>query len=183
MKHYTGSGDSGQTALLAGGRVPKQNLRVEAYGSVDELNSILGWAVSCLGPTDESRVALMRVQGELFELGSDLATPMESTPLKPIRRMAPGHVTRLEKDADSFGSHLSDLHSFVLPGGCEAASRLHVARAVARKVERRIASLASEENVNPDVLRYMNRLSSLLFVLARWQNKQAGNKESEWHPQ
>jgi cob(I)alamin adenosyltransferase len=181
MRYYTGTGDKGDTALFAGGRVPKQNLRVEAYGEVDELNSLLGWALAAV-EEPRSRKVLERVQGELFELGADLATPLDAPAPKPVPRVSAAHVARLEQDADSFGKETSELKSFVLPGGSEAAARLHVCRAAARRAERRLASLAAEEKTNPEALRYVNRLSSLLFVLARWHNAKAGAAEKEWHP-
>lgn len=179
MRHYTRTGDAGATSLASGERVPKHCVRLEACGSVDELNSCMGWARAAV--KDRRALAiLLRIQLELFELGADLATPLGAK--ARARRAKPALVSSLERDVDSFGKELKDLRHFVVPGGCEAAARLHLCRAVARRAERRVSALADSEGANPEALRYLNRLSSLLFVLARWLNARAKVKEEPWRP-
>ena len=170
---YTRGGDEGETHLGDRSRVPKTDPLVEAYGAVDELNSVLGWArVAAAAP------ALERVQNELFDLGADLSVPYAEGDGK--LRIAQELVARLEADCDAANEPLAPLKSFVLPGGSETAARLHVARAVCRRVERDVLRASAERPVNPVALRYLNRLSDLLFVLARAAN--AGGTEPLWRP-
>jgi cob(I)alamin adenosyltransferase len=175
---YTRAGDAGETSLGDGSRVPKTDPRIEAYGTVDELNSFLGLALAG-GLSEEFRPWLEQVQNDLFDLGADLSVPLADDRRERLRVTKP-QVERLEELCDLVNARLEPLRSFVLPGGTEAASRLHVARAVCRRAERRAAALAQAEDVNPAALAYLNRLSDLLFVLARAAN--AGSQEPLWRP-
>jgi cob(I)alamin adenosyltransferase len=175
---YTRAGDAGETSLGEGSRVPKTDLRIEAYGAVDELNSYIGLALSG-GLRDEFRQWLEQIQNDLFDLGADLSVPLEDERRERLR-VTRGQVERLEELCDLVNERLEPLRSFVLPGGTEAASRLHVARAICRRAERRTVALAHAESVNPEALAYLNRLSDLLFILARAAN--AGSQEPLWRP-
>ena len=175
---YTRAGDAGETSLGDGARVPKTDLRIEAYGTVDELNSLVGLALAGDLP-DEFRPWLERVQNDLFDLGADLSVPLEDDRRERLRVTA-RQVEQLEKLCDLVNERLEPLKSFVLPGGTEAAARLHVARAVCRRAERLAVALAAEHDVNPAALAYLNRLSDLLFILARAAN--AGSPEPLWRP-
>ena len=169
---YTRGGDRGQTSLGDGSRVSKLDPLVRAYGEVDELNSLLGWARVVY---DDLRLA--RLQNELFDLGADLSVPWADGDGK--LRIAQPAIDRLEADCDEVNARLEELRSFVLPGGGEAASRLHIARAVCRRAEREVLAAAAERPVNPLVSVYLNRLSDLLFILAR---AAAGDDEILWKP-
>jgi cob(I)alamin adenosyltransferase len=179
-KLYTRTGDQGETALFGGGRVPKDHPRVEAYGSVDELNSALGVAVSFIR---QRRVtaALQSVQNELLNLGSELAG--ESGPRAEKARMfvdPEGKIADLERLIDEYDAKLPPLRTFILPSGSQAGALLHLARSVCRRAERAVVSLSSREDVNPHLVVYLNRLSDLLFVLARYVNKAAREPEKPW---
>lgn len=178
---YTKTGDAGDTGLGDGSRVPKDHIRVAAYGEVDELNSVLGAILSDL-PTYPERALLIRIQNDLFDLGADLCVPPPNTetPDQGLRVTA-GQVEYLEKAIDRSNESLKPLQSFVLPGGSPAAGRLHVARAVCRRAERAVVTLRRSETVNDQVLIYLNRLSDLLFVLARVANDH-GNTDVLWVP-
>lgn len=178
-KIYTRTGDAGSTRLASGASVSKASLRVAAYGDVDETNSVLGVArlhTDGLAPLDP---ILARVQNDLFDLGADLASPPPRSLAGAAAnqlRIIPSQVDRLEREIDALNAELSDLTSFVLPGGTAAAAHLHLARTVCRRAERSAVALAAEEPVNADALRYLNRLSDLLFVAARHANgKGAGD--------
>ena len=173
---YTGGGDRGETSLGDGTRVPKLDCRIAAFGAVDELNSQLG-VVLAADVTDELRTVLARVQNELFDLGADLSVPFGVT---DRLRITHEQITALERDCDRFNADLPELKSFVLPGGSEAAARLHVARAVCRRAEREALEAAEELEINQLALVYLNRLSDLLFILARAAN--AGGQEPLWRP-
>ena len=184
MKIYTRTGDLGDTGLFGVSRIRKDALRVEAYGSLDELNAALGVSQAALEP-DASAVAdlLVGIQSELFDIGAELATPVErtGTPLaRRLRTVRPAQTEALEQAIDAFEVNLPPLKVFILPGGSPAASALHLARTVARRAERRVVSLSAQEPVNPEILRYLNRLSDLLFVLARTANQISGVQEREW---
>jgi cob(I)alamin adenosyltransferase len=168
---YTRGGDEGETSLGDGTRVPKNHPRVEAVGEVDELNSLIGWA----GALEGSPGLLQRIQNELFDVGADLATP--ESPERERLRLSHEQVERLEGDCDTANAQLEPLKSFVLPGGTELASRLYLARAVCRRAER---SVLRVDEVSPLVAVYLNRLSDLLFILARAAN--AGIEETLWKP-
>ena len=175
---YTRAGDAGETSLGDGSRVPKTDLRIEAYGTVDELNSFVGVALAGDLP-EEFGPWLERVQNDLFDLGADLSVPLEDERRERLRVTAE-QVVRLEELCDLVNERLEPLKSFVLPGGTEASARLHVARAVCRRAERLAVALAAEHAVNPAALAYLNRLSDLLFILARAAN--AGSPEPLWRP-
>ena len=179
-KVYTRTGDGGETSLASGERVSKGSLRVNAYGDVDELNSVLGFACCKLTDGDILRI-LNRTQNLLFVLGADLATPQPEPADRrkdSIRRITAEEVGSLEQAIDRFNEALPPLQEFILPGGCEAGGLLHVARSVARRAERTGVRLARLEKVNPQALIYLNRLSDLLFVLARVVNRQNNSPES-----
>ncbi len=178
MKIYTKTGDRGETALFGGMRVPKQDLRVDAYGTIDELNAFLGLA-RALGASPTTDALLNKVQNQLFHLGADLATPPASK-AKWITRISKEDVVWLEDSIDQLEGELEPLKNFILPGGSGAAAQLQVARAVCRRAERLVAGLAAREDIGAQVLAYVNRLSDWLFTLARYENKQAGESESKW---
>jgi cob(I)alamin adenosyltransferase len=176
---YTRGGDAGETSLGDGTRVSKADPRIETYGTVDELNSAIG-VVLASAPGDELRSWLERIQNELFDVGADLSVPLDDS--KERLRVDAGQVLALEKLCDLVNERLEPLTSFVLPGGTELAARLHVARTVCRRAERLAVTLAAEEDVNPEALRYLNRLSDLLFILARAANAAEGRPEPLWKP-
>jgi cob(I)alamin adenosyltransferase len=177
-KIYTRGGDTGETSLGDGSRVSKLDRRIAAYGTVDELNAALGVVVAgeC---AREIRDVLVRVQNELFDLGADLSVPLE---LEGRLRTTQAQVDGLEADCDRFNAGLPELKSFVLPGGTEAAARLHIARTVCRRAERETLEAATEHDLDPLALVYLNRLSDLLFILARAANAAAGTDEPLWKP-
>jgi cob(I)alamin adenosyltransferase len=177
---YTRAGDAGETSLGDGSRVSKADLRIEAYGTVDELNSFLGLALAGDLPA-EFRQWLEQAQNDLFDLGADLAVPLEDEKRERLR-VTQAQVERLEELCDLVNARLEPLKSFVLPGGSEAAARLHVARAVCRRAERLAVALAEGQSVSPTALAYLNRLSDLLFILARAANADAGSSEPLWRP-
>lgn len=178
MKIYTKTGDDGYTSLFAGGRVSKAHLRVEAYGTVDELNSVIGVARTC-GPHAEVDQALTGVQSTLFHLGADLATPLDAQPAWVVRTTE-SHVTALERDIDAMTERLPALTQFILPGGTAAAAQIHVARTVCRRAERLTVALSDVEPVNAAAVIYLNRLSDWLFTLARLENMLAGVPDVVW---
>jgi len=171
-KIYTRTGDRGTTGLGDGSRVDKNSLRVEAFGTVDELNSAVGLVLATELPA-EVRTRLTRTQHELFDLGGELCMPGYTL-------VPDSYVDGLEKQLDTFNADLPPLKDFILPGGSEAASRCHLARTVARRAERRVVSLAQSEDVNPASIRYLNRLSDLLFVIARILARHDGGSEALW---
>ena len=173
-KIYTRTGDDGTTGLVDGSRCPKHAARMEAIGAVDEANSALGLAVVALAG-DEHAADLTRAQNDLFDLGADLATPGgDFAPSEMVLRIVPAQTDWLEGRIDAANAALPPLTSFILPGGSEAAARLHVARAAVRRAERAMTALAAQEPVNPAALAYVNRLSDYLFVLCRAVNAAAG---------
>jgi cob(I)alamin adenosyltransferase len=175
---YTRTGDAGETSLGDGSRVSKLDPRIAAFGTVDELNSLIGAALAAIGEA-ELRDVLVRVQNELFDLGADLSVPLE---VEGRLRVEQSGVDGLESDCDRFNADLPALKSFVLPGGSEAAARLHVARTVCRRAEREVLLASGPLDLNPLVLVYLNRLSDLLFILARAANAAAGVPEPLWRP-
>ena len=177
-KIYTRGGDTGETSLGDGARVSKLDARIAAYGTVDELNSALGLTLAADCP-EEIRVVLGRVQNELFDLGADLSVPMER---EARLRVTQEQVDALERDCDRFNAELPELKSFVLPGGDEVAARLHVARTICRRAEREALVASGLYTVNPLALVYLNRVSDLLFILARTANAAAGHEEPLWKP-
>lgn len=178
MKIYTKTGDGGDTGLFGGGRVGKEDPRVEAYGQVDELNAALGLArAEGLGAMDPLAQAL---QDQLFTLGSVLATPAGSKAAKHIPVMQPEWVTAMEQAIDGFDAELKPLTTFILPGGTKAAAALHLARTVCRRTERRVIPLVRADKCGTDVVVYLNRLSDLLFTMARVANHRAGVADTPW---
>jgi len=208
MKIYTKTGDRGETGLVGGRRVPKDDLRIAAYGDIDELNAILGQCRAINGGrvldggvgAGKGRAAdrdwsaklekmLRRLQHELFDLGADLATPLDSK--VPVPRVQKKQVTNLEKWIDAIAEEVAPLKCFILPGGCELAAQLHVARTVCRRAERAIVALGrrreaeragagGHEEIGENVVKYVNRLSDLLFMMARLANKIEGVGEEKW---
>ena len=177
MRIYTRSGDRGQTSLHSGERVDKDRVRVEAYGTLDELNSILGVALSFCQNRKVKEV-LTSLQNELFHAGSDLAT---SGDVRKVERIGEQHWRQQEKIIDQLQEELPPLKNFILPGGSSGAASLHLARSVSRRAERLLVRLMKEgEAVNSELLAYLNRLSDLLFVLARYENVTQGNQEVIW---
>jgi cob(I)alamin adenosyltransferase len=180
---YTRGGDKGETSLGDGTRVPKQTLRVEAYGTVEEANAALGLARLHLGSgTDDDADAMLgRIQNELFDLGADLCTPETGRRAAGALRIAAAQVERLEREIDTMNAALRPLDSFILPGGSPAAAHLHLARTVTRRAERLVCALAAAEPVNPEAVKYLNRLSDHLFVLGRRVNDD-GARDVLWRP-
>lgn len=183
-KIYTRTGDTGSTGLVDGSRLPKHAARMEAIGAVDEANSALGVAAVALVDGDHAD-AIHSIQNDLFDLGADLATPAgpgeDFAPSEMVLRIVSAQVEWLEQAIDTLNADLEPLTSFVLPGGSEAAARIHVARAAARRAERSVTALAAAEPVNPQALAYANRLSDYLFVLARVANAN-GTRDVKWIP-
>lgn len=180
---YTRTGDDGTTGLVDGSRAPKHSARIAAIGLVDEANSAIGLAV-CAIEDEAHRALLTRAQNDLFDLGADLATPAEDgdfTPSEMVLRIHGAQPLWVEEQIDAFNAGLEPLTSFVLPGGSEAAARVHVARVATRSAERAMVELAAETPVNPEALAYINRLSDLLFVLARVLND-GGKADVTWVP-
>jgi cob(I)alamin adenosyltransferase len=179
-KIYTRTGDEGKTSLGDGARLPKFHLRVTAYGSIDEANSVLG--VVNLHVTHPDVLQILRhIQNDLFDVGADLCRPERAEEKKPSLRITDEQVGWLENQIDRFNADLEPLDSFVLPGGSPASAYLHLARTVTRRAERDVVRLSTDEPVNPAVLRYVNRLSDLLFVLARFLNDK-GKEDVRWQP-
>ncbi len=175
---YTRTGDKGETGLVGGARVQKDSIRVEAYGNVDELNSVLGMARG-FSRDEELDTVLEELQKDLFVAGADLASAGEG--LRELPRISKDRITELEKTIDRFEGELSPLKAFILPGGGISGSILHYARTVARRAERRIVTLSRTEKINEQMIPYINRLSDLLFVMARVANHRDGKSEVEWH--
>jgi cob(I)alamin adenosyltransferase len=185
-KIYTRTGDDGTTGLVDGSRRAKHDARMTAIGVVDEANSVIGLAAVALAGTAHAET-LFRIQNDMFDLGADLATPLgeiggdDFAPSEMVLRIVPAQVEWLEQAIDALNARLEPLTSFVLPGGSETAARVHVARATTRAAERAMAALAAQEPVNPAALAYVNRLSDLLFVLARVANDD-GKADVRWVP-
>lgn len=178
---YTRTGDDGTTGLVDGSRLVKHAPRMDAIGAVDEANSAIGLAICALGAS-EAAVSLTRIQNDLFDLGADLATPGDDfTPSEMVLRIVPAQAERLEREIDTLNEALAPLTSFILPGGSEAAARIHVARAAVRRAERAMSTLGETEPVNPAAFAYINRLSDYLFVLARAVNAK-GDGDVLWVP-
>jgi cob(I)alamin adenosyltransferase len=176
-KIYTRGGDTGETSLGDGARVPKTDPRIAAYGTIDELNSFLGLALASTDLPDEFRPWLEQVQNDLFDVGADLSVPLADE--RERLRVGQEQVERLEELCDLVNERLEPLKSFVLPGGEESVARLHVARSVCRRAEREAVALSAAGDASPEALAYLNRLSDLLFILAR---AAAGGEEPLWKP-
>jgi cob(I)alamin adenosyltransferase len=179
MKIYTKSGDAGETGLYGGARVPKDDLRLRTYGTLDELNSVLGVVLAEEGDwVPEMAPRLLRIQGELFQLGAELATQrgkQVGIPLIDAER-----VNQMEQEIDTMEAELPPLKNFILPGGLKPAAFLHLARTVSRRAERELISLHRAEPLRPVILQYMNRLSDYFFVTARYTNHRFGCKDTPW---
>jgi len=182
MKIYTRTGDAGETSLFGGGRVPKSHARVSAYGEVDELNAVIGVALAALDAEGETGARLAGVQRDLFALGAHLATPparegrrRPQLPELPLHR-----IDAFEQWMDRADEELEPLRAFILPGGGAAAAALHHARTVCRRAERAVVDLAAVEEVDASITRYLNRLSDLLFTMARLENARAGHEDVTW---
>jgi cob(I)alamin adenosyltransferase len=180
VKIYTRTGDKGETALFGGQRVPKDHPRVAAYGSIDELNATLGLAIVAVSQRTIAKL-LQGVQNDLFDIGAELSSP------KPVKRDAKDvfflpqeKIAVLEEAIDRYDARLPALHTFILPSGSQQGALLHLARTVCRRAEREVVTLARSERVNPNIIVYLNRLSDLLFVLARYVNKAAKSEERAW---
>jgi cob(I)alamin adenosyltransferase len=185
---YTRQGDGGETALAGGQRVPKDGLRIEAYGTVDELNAFLGTARATVSEAAQHAPPiallagiLLRVQHELFNLGSILATLAEDVHPKQAR-VTDAEVAQLEKEMDLMNEVLPPLRSFVLPGGSRLNAELHICRTICRRAERACVTLSRAETIPPETVRYLNRLSDALFVWSRWASHVAGTPETLWEP-
>ncbi len=182
MKIYTKGGDKGETGLFGGDRVSKNSFRIEAYGTIDELNSFIGLALTEIIDRDV-RSVLNRIQNILFTLGSDLATPdNEKNKKYEIPRISKSHFEEIEKEIDNFDGKLEELRNFILPGGCKSSALLQICRVVCRRAERKIVELNNDVKLNPDILILINRLSDLFFVLARYENKISGIEDIKWQP-
>ena len=177
MKIYTKTGDRGETGLYGGARVRKDDVRVQTYGTFDECSAVLGLAAAHL-PEGDFGAVVLRLQGELLELGADLASPLDRGGVVP--RITEEHIVRLENEIDRYESELTPLRNFILPGGSAAGAFLHQARAVSRRAERLLTTLTETEEINPAAVKYANRLSDYLFVLARYINHRAGIAEPIW---
>jgi cob(I)alamin adenosyltransferase len=177
MKIYTRTGDDGETRLFGGSQVPKDDIRIEAYGTVDELCAVIGLVRTKIA---DSRIdsELLHIQNDLFAIGAELATPDPES--KRTNLLAEERISSIERTIDQYESGLVPLQTFILPGGCEAAALLHLARTVARRAERRMVSLAHAAIISRRIIVYVNRLSDLLFVLARAVNQQAGHDDVPW---
>ncbi len=179
IKVYTRGGDQGLTSLVGGQRVSKASERLEAYGTVDELSSHLGLLAAML-PDGHELDMVLRIQNNLFNLCTNLATDQEKTPLYPSAHLHEGEIELLENEVDNIMHELPERQGFILPGGCHAAAQAHVCRTVCRRAERCIVALSAVAIVSPEVLQYINRLSDYLFVLAKKLNFIAGKSEKTW---
>lgn len=180
VKIYTKTGDTGETSLYGGRRVPKFDLHLEALGQVDEANAALGLAFTQLG-AEMYWTELEAIQNDLFTIGSELATPPDET-IAGFSLITDLRTTELEQAIDVMEAELPKLSNFILPSGSSLAAHLHLARTVVRRAERAVTRLAAQEQVRPEVIQYLNRLSDYLFVLARHANMKAGGKETKWQP-
>ena len=178
-KVYTRRGDQGQTSLVGGQRVSKASVRLEAYGTVDELSSHLGLLAAML-PEGHEKDLVERIQNNLFNVCTNLATDQDQTPLSPSSHLPEGAIKELEDEVDSIMHELPERQGFILPGGTQEAAQAHVCRTVCRRAERRIVALAEEATVSPEVQQYVNRLSDYLFILAKKLNFLAGKSEKVW---
>jgi cob(I)alamin adenosyltransferase len=179
MKIYTKTGDAGETGLFGGARVSKASLRVETYGEVDELNSAIGWARVAVQDSEVDAL-LNQIQNDLFEAGAELASTAERKDKSMMPLITEAQVKALERAIDKYEEGLPPLTSFVLPGGSEGASRFHLARCVCRRAERSLVALGAQESLRAELFRYINRLSDLLFVLARDANHRTGVEDIPW---
>lgn len=178
MKIYTKTGDKGQSSLYGGKRVDKDSVRLEAYGTIDELNSVLGLVLSYTDKPDLIN-NLRSIQSDLFKLGSELATP-EGQTIAGFNLLEGNRIEWLEQEMDKMSEQLPPLKSFILPSGNFLSSHLHLARTICRRAERRVVTLSKQENTRPETIIYLNRLADYLFILARFTNQQAGLTDIPW---
>lgn len=178
-KVYTRTGDDGTTGLGTGARIRKVSPRIEAYGTVDELNAAMGMVVVAQ-PVEQLKPMLKRIQNELFHLGSDLCVPEADKADLPVPRIEGRHVDALEADLDRLTAELDPLENFILPGGTPAAAHLHLARTICRRAERCVLELAETDEIGAAIVPYLNRLSDLLFVMSRFENHQTGHGDVTW---
>ncbi len=180
MKIYTKTGDKGETGLFGGERVPKNSPRIEAYGTIDELNAFIGLAVTEV-KDEQVKELLLKIQNQLFTVGSDLATPdTEKNKKLNIERTPAEYYKEAEEAIDKYNDKLEELKSFILPGGSKSAAMLHVCRTIARRAERVVAGLKDTVNLSDNILIFLNRLSDLFFVLSRYENAVSGIPDVEW---
>ena len=182
MKIYTKTGDKGETGLFGGERVSKDSLRISAYGTIDELNSVIGLAITEVG--DKSvKENLLKIQNQLFVVGSDLATPEdEKTKKLNIQRTPASYYADIEKMIDEYDEQLEELRNFILPGGSKGAAMLHVCRTICRRSEREVVALKNSVTIGENIIIFLNRLSDLLFVLSRFENKVSNHPDTIWNP-
>ena len=182
MKIYTKTGDKGETGLFGGERVSKNNLRLNAYGSIDELNSFLGLALIEVTSVEIKNV-LNDLQNKLFVLGSDLATPETEKNVKlNITRLPDSYILDTEKTIDDFEAKLDELKNFILPGGSKGSALLHICRTISRRAEREVVALKNTEHIGENIVIFLNRLSDLFFVLSRFENKYSNIPDTKWIP-
>ena len=180
MKIYTKTGDKGETGLFGGQRVSKDSLRITAYGTIDELNSFIGLAITEVN--DEGvRMDLLNIQNKLFVLGSDLATPEDKTDKLSIQRTPASYSTEMEEMIDKYDAQLEELRNFILPGGTKGAALLQVCRTICRRAEREVVALKKTVTIDDNILIFLNRLSDLLFVLSRFENKVSNQPDKIWN--
>ncbi len=181
MKIYTKTGDKGETGLFGGGRVPKNSPRIDTYGTIDELNSFIGLAAAEV-ETEEIKELLIKIQSRLFTVGSDLATPLTEKNEKPgIARVPEDFYVDLENAIDNIEEKLEPLKNFILPGGSKGAALLHICRSVSRRAERKAVALKNSEKINNNIIIFLNRLSDLFFVLARYENASLKVPDTIWN--
>lgn len=181
MKIYTKTGDQGETSLFGGKRVSKSSERIETYGTVDELNSFLGLTISEI-KDEKLKSDLLKIQNQLFVVGTDLATPESGKSANlQVDRTPESYINETELLIDEYNSRNDELKNFILPGGTKSSALLHVCRTISRRAERRVVSLSQTEEVNKTIIVFFNRLSDLFFVLARYENKIAGIKDIDWN--
>jgi cob(I)alamin adenosyltransferase len=182
MKIYTKTGDKGETGLFGGERVSKNNLRLNAYGSIDELNSFLGLAVIEVTNGDIKNI-LKDLQNKLFVLGSDLAAPeTEKNKKLKITRLPDSYISETEEAIDTFEARLDELKNFILPGGSKGSALLHICRTISRRAEREVVALKNTEHIGENIVIFLNRLSDLFFVLSRFENKYSNIPDTKWIP-
>jgi cob(I)alamin adenosyltransferase len=182
MKIYTKTGDKGETGLFGGERVSKDNVRICAYGTIDELNSFIGLAITEI-KSDEIKDILVDIQNKLFVVGSDLATPeTEKNKKLNIQRTSETFIADAERDIDTITEKLEPLRNFILPGGSRGAALLHICRTVSRRAEREIVQLKKMDYISDNILVFLNRLSDLFFVLSRYENKVSNIPDTKWNP-
>lgn len=179
MKIYTGTGDTGTTGLIKGGRVSKSDIRISTYGTIDELNAALGLAITEI-TTEDIKLNLRSVQNELFVLGSDLASPIKFQGKDDSTRIDDSFVKNLEEFIDRFEEKLPELTEFILPGGSKGSAQIHLARTICRRAERSAVELAAKEDIGSFVIKYLNRLSDLLFVFSRFENFSTDTADITW---